>query len=58
MKKYLIEESVLNMQVFNEDSRFKNYGGFSKINKIFQNNLENIVHELNEYLYDDGGRIA
>lgn len=58
MEKYLMEESVLNVQVFDEDSRFKSNGGFVKINKIFQNQLENIVLELNEYLYDDGGRVA
>lgn len=58
MEKYLLEESVLNIQVFDEDSRFKSNGGFTKINKIFQNQLENIVLELNEYLYDDGGRVA
>ncbi len=58
MEKYLMEESVLNVQVFDEDSRFKAYGGFAKINKVFQNKLENIVLELNEYLYDDGGRVA
>lgn len=58
MEKYLMEESVLNVQVFDEDSRFKTYGGFAKINKVFQNMLENIVLELNEYLYDDGGRVA
>lgn len=58
MEKYLMEESVLNVQVFDEDSRFKSNGGFAKINKIFQNQLEKIVLELNEYLYDDGGRIA
>ena len=53
-----MEESVLNVQVFDEDGRFKSKGGFEKINKIFQNQLENIVLELNEYLYDDGGRVA
>ena len=58
MEKYLLEESVLNVSVFDEDSRFKAQGGFTRINKIFQNNLEGIVLELNEYLYDDGGIIA
>ena len=58
MEKYLMEESVLNIQVFDEDSRFKSKGGFAKINKIFDGNLEQIVQELNEYLYDDGGHIA
>lgn len=58
IEKYLMEESVLNIKVFDEDSRFKSYGGFAKINKVFQNKLESIVLELNEYLYDDGGRVA
>lgn len=58
MEKYLLEESVLNVQVFDEDSRFKAQGGFTKINKVFQNQLESIVVELNEYLYDDGGKMA
>ena len=58
MEKYLMEESVLNISVFDEDGRFKEKGGFNKINKVFQNQLESIVLELNEYLYDDGGHIA
>ena len=44
--------------MFDEDTRFRSEGGFKKINRIFQNKLENIVLELNEYLYDDGGRSA
>ena len=58
MEKYLLEESVLNVGVFEEDSRFKSAGGFAKLNKVFQNQLESVVLELNEYLYDDGGRGA
>lgn len=58
MEKYLMEESVLNVGVFDEDSRFKSNGGFAKINKVFANKLESIVLELNEYLYDDGGKSA
>ena len=58
MEKYLMEESVLNVKVFDEDGRFKNNGGFNKLNKVFKNNLESIVLELNEYLYDDGGHTA
>ena len=46
------------IKVFDEDSRFKSNGGFAKINKVFANKLESIVLELNEYLYDDGGRLA
>lgn len=58
MEKYLLEESVLNVSVFDEDGRFKAQGGFAKINKVFGNKLETIILELNEYLYDDGGQIA
>ncbi len=58
MEKYLMEESVLNVDVFDEDGRFKAQGGFAKINKVFGNKLESIILELNEYLYDDGGEIA
>ena len=58
IEKYLMEESVLNVDVFDEDTRFRSEGGFKKIDRIFQNKLESIVLELNEYLYDDGGKIA
>ncbi len=58
MEKYLMEESVLHVAVFDEDGRFKAQGGFAKINKAFGNKLETIILELNEYLYDDGGQIA
>ena len=51
MEKYLMEESVLNVGVFDEDTRFRSEGGFKKIDRIFQNKLESIVLELNEYLY-------
>ena len=58
MEKYLLEESVLNVSVFDEDGRFRAQGGFTKINKVFGNQLENIILELNEYLYEDGGETA
>jgi len=58
MEKYLMEESVMDVSVFDEDGRFKAQGGFTKINKVFGNQLESIILELNEYLYDDGGETA
>ena len=58
MGQYLMNESVLNVDVFDEDGRFRDNGGFEKINKAFQGELKNIVLELNEYLYDDGGETA
>ena len=53
-----MEESVLNIAVFDEDGRFKAQGGFAKINKVFGGKVESIILELNEYLYDDGGKSA
>lgn len=58
IEKYLIEESVINVSVFDEDSRFKAQGGFKKIDKVFQNQLRDVIKELNGYLYDDGGSAA
>lgn len=58
MEKYLLEESVLNVSVFDEDGRFRAQGGFTKINKVFGNQLETVIMELNEYLYEDGEETA
>ena len=53
IEKYLINESVLNVQTFDEFSAWRTQGGFSKINKVFSGKLTEIVRELNMYLYDD-----
>lgn len=58
IESYLLNESVMNVKVFDEDERFKTNGGYKRLNQIFRNNLEGISTELNEYLYDDGGRTA
>ena len=58
MEKYLLNESVLNVQTFNENAAFRENGGFTRIDKIFSNQLASIIAELNGYLYDDGGRAA
>ena len=58
IEKYLIQESVINVSVFDEDSRFKSDGGYNKINKVFQSQLKDYIRELNGYLFDDGGRSA
>lgn len=57
IEKNLLLESVLDKVTF-ETGSFKTAGGFTKINKIFKNQLGDIIKELNEYLYDDGGKIA
>lgn len=58
IESYILNESVMNVKVFDEDERFKTNGGYKRLNQIFRNNLEGIITELNEYLYDDGGRTA
>ncbi len=58
IESYLLNESVMNVKVFDEDERFKTNDGYKRLNQIFRNNLEGIITELNEYLYDDGGRTA
>ena len=57
IERNLILESVLDEETF-ETGSFKTYGGFNKINKVFGNKLDEIIDELNEYLYDDGGNVA
>ncbi|WP_458400940.1 type I restriction-modification enzyme R subunit C-terminal domain-containing protein, partial [Mailhella sp.] len=58
IEKYLLNESVLSVQTFDEVRQFRAKGGFDRLNKIFQNQLASIIAELNGYLYDDGGRAA
>lgn len=56
---YLLNESLINPAVFDEaNTAFKEEGGFKRIDKIFGDNLANILDELNRYLYDDGGNVA
>lgn len=56
----LQNEEIFNRDTLDEDSRFKKVGGFNQINKAFNNQLEAILDELNDYLYDDkdGGYLA
>ena len=58
MEKYLLNESVLSVHTFDESVTFREKGGFAALNKLFNNQLESIVTELNTYLYDDGGLAA
>lgn len=51
IEKYLINESVLNVQTFDEYMAWRNQGCFTKVNKIFNNQLSSIIKELNTYLY-------
>ena len=57
IEKVLLEETVLDEQIF-EVGAFKNAGGFPIIDRRFGGKLREIISELNEYLYDDGGNVA
>ena len=46
------------MPSIDESVIFREKGGFAALNKLFNNQLESIVTELNTYLYDDGGLAA
>ena len=58
MRDYLIHEPVLNREAFDEDFRLRKQGGFFRADKILGGQLTNIIAELNDYMYDDGGRSA
>ena len=57
IEKYLQNETIISEDVFNVEYPFKS-DGFVKINKVFRGKLKDIVAELNDYLYDDGGHAA
>lgn len=59
IEKYLLNETLIDVASFNEtNTAFKQSGGFDRINKVFDGGLANILDELNNYLYDDGGNAA
>ena len=58
IENYLMHDSVLNVDVFDDDERFRRHGGFKKVNLVFNGGLSGIIVELNTYLYDEKGRAA
>lgn len=50
IEKHLYKEQFIDTEDFNTGA-FKNEGGYEKINKVFKNQLDNIVDELKEYLF-------
>lgn len=54
---FLLTETIINEETFNLGA-FRDKGGFTRIDKIFKYKLKSIILELNQYLYDDGGRVA
>lgn len=57
IEKALINETVIDREMF-DSGAFKNEGGYNKLNKIFNNNFDKVILELNDYLYEDGGKTA
>lgn len=57
IEKVMLEETVLDKQIF-EIGAFKNAGGFNIIDRRFGGKLNDIIVELNRYLYEDGGNVA
>ena len=49
-EKQLLKETVLTKDDLNEEP-FKKDGGYQRLNKIFENNLDEILEKLNENLY-------
>lgn len=57
IEKTMLEEPVLDESIFDQGA-FKTNGGFSMIDKRFGGNLREIIREINQYIYDDGGKAA
>ena len=52
IEKQLLSDSILNKETF-ETGAFETKGGYKVLNKIFENKLDEIISEINEYLYED-----
>ncbi len=52
IEKQMLSDSILNKETF-ETGAFKTKGGYKAIDKIFDNKLDEIIAEVNEYLYED-----
>ena len=47
---YLMKETVLNKESFDAEA-FKNKGGYNAVNKAFAGKLDEIIDEINTYMY-------
>lgn len=54
----LLRDSIIYPAFFDEDSRFAGMGGRRKVNRDFQDHLDDVLHTLNTYLYDKGDKEA
>jgi type I restriction enzyme R subunit len=49
-EKQLLKEDLIDREAFNQEP-FKTDGGYARINKIFENNLDEVMNTLGDYLY-------
>lgn len=56
--KYLENEPLLAPEIFDEDPRFRQEGGFTRIDMAFGGNLNVVIAEFNQYLYESEESIA
>ena len=56
IEKQLIHESIIDKETFDLGA-FRSKGGFKAINKIFKNELEQLIEEINQNLYEERGVI-
>jgi type I restriction enzyme R subunit len=57
MEKQLIQETVFERADFDKGA-FKDYGGFDRINKMFEGNLATVLDEINTALYPQERKYA
>lgn len=58
IRSYVQQQDILSVEAFKEDKRLQRLGGYARAQKIFADDLDNIVSEFNGYLYEDGGKTA
>lgn len=58
IRSYMQQQDILSVEAFKEDKRLQCLGGYARAQKIFADDLDNIVSEFNGYLYEDGGKTA
>jgi type I restriction enzyme R subunit len=57
IEKQIVAETIIDRDDFDHGA-FKAHGGFSRINKIFQGNLSDILEEINSALYPEEKKYA
>ncbi len=57
IEKHLLAETVIERRDFDEGA-FHDHGGYARLDKIFQGQLEHIIQSINEYLYPEERKYA